>query len=76
MVKLELPPEHKFAIGVIVIVAVTADDPLLTPANDDMFPVPLAAKPIDGVLFVQLNTVPDTPPLNPTDEVETPLHTI
>ena len=27
-----------------------------------MFPVPLAAKPIDVVLFDQLNTVPDTSP--------------
>ena len=71
-----LVPEHPFATGITVIVAVTGDVPLLTPVNDDIFPLPLEAKPIDDVLFVQLYTVPVTPPPNVTVEVAAPLHTV
>lgn len=40
--------------GVTVIVAVTGVVPVLVAVNDGRLPVPLAARPIDGVLFVQL----------------------
>ena len=71
-----LTPEQRFATGVTVIVAVTGVAPLLSPLKEAISPVPLAAKPIDVVLFVQLNAVPITPPLNVTAEVAIPLHTV
>ena len=40
-------------VGVTVIVAVTGDVPPLVAVNDPMFPVPVAARPIDVVLLVQ-----------------------
>ena len=40
--------------GVTVIIAVTGADVALVAINDEMFPLPFAAKPIDGVLFTQL----------------------
>ena len=43
--------------------------------NEAMLPVPFAAKPIDGVLLVQLYTVPATAPLKFTTAVGAPLHT-
>ena len=43
-------------IGLTVMVAVTADDVALVAIKDAMFPLPLAANPIDGVLFTQLYT--------------------
>jgi len=46
------------AEGVTVMVAVTALLPLFTATNDGMSPVPLAARPIDGVSFVQVKVVP------------------
>lgn len=62
--------------GVIVIVAVTGVLPLLMAMNDGMVLVPLAASPIDGVLFVQLYTVPATGPVIVTAVVAAPLHTV
>ena len=58
-----------------VIVAVTGVTPVLTAANEAMLPVPLAAKPMDVVLFVQLYTVPATAPLKATAVVLAPLQT-
>ena len=40
--------------GVTVIVAVTGAVPLLAAANEAMLPVPVAARPIEVLLFVQL----------------------
>lgn len=76
MVKMTGVPSQLLADGVTEIVAVTAVVPALTAVNDAMFPVPLAASPIPGVLFVQLNIVPDTAPVKLIAEVEAPLHTI
>jgi len=42
------------AVGVTVMVATTGDDVGLIAVNDAMLPVPLAASPIEVVLFVQL----------------------
>ena len=47
-------PGQVSAVGVTVIVAVTGDDVTLTAVNEAMSPVPLAVRPIDVVLFVQL----------------------
>ena len=41
-------------VGVTVMVAVTAALVALVAVNEAIFPAPLAAKPIDGALFVQL----------------------
>ena len=47
----QVPP---FVDGVTVIVATTGDPLALTATNGAMLPVPLAGKPIEGALFVQL----------------------
>ena len=54
IVKVVGVPEQLFAIGVTVIVAVTALAPAFIAVNAAILPVPLAAKPILVVLFVQL----------------------
>lgn len=41
-------------LGVMLIVAVTGVEPVLMAEKDKILPVPLDAKPMDGVLFVQL----------------------
>jgi hypothetical protein len=41
-----------------------------------ILPVPAAASPMDGVLLVQLNTVPATAPVNVTAAVDAPLHSV
>ena len=46
------PPLMK--VGVTVIVAVTGVVPLFTAVKEGILPVPLAARPIAGVLLVQL----------------------
>lgn len=49
--------------GVTVMVAVIGADPLLVTVNAGMFPVPEAARPMEGVLLVQLKFVPEMPPV-------------
>ena len=46
--------EELGSTGVTVIVAISVVVPELIAVNDAILPVPLAAKPIDGLLFVQL----------------------
>ena len=53
-------PVQPFAVGVTVIVAVMGDELELLAANAAISPEPLAAKPMPGVLFVQLYVVPAT----------------
>lgn len=62
--------------GVTVIVAVTGALVRLIALKDAMLPLPLAARPIDGVLFTQLNVVPATGPVNVTGAVGSPLQTV
>ena len=69
-------PGQPLAEVLIVMVAVIGALVLLIAENDPMLPVPEAARPIDGVLFVQLNVVPATPPLNATTFVVAPLHNV
>ncbi len=64
MVKETGIPGHPFAVGVTVIVATTAVVPVFVAVKEAMLPVPLAAKPIEGLLFVQLYEVPLTEPAN------------
>ena len=47
-------PGQPFAMGVTVMVAVTALAPAFIAVKAAILPEPLAAKPILGVLFVQL----------------------
>ena len=59
-------------------VAVTGAVPVLMAVKLAILPVPLAARPMDVVLFVQLNTVPGglvTAPVKFTAVVGAPLHT-
>ena len=60
-------------------VAVTGALLVLVAENDPIFPVPLAAKPIEGVLLTQLNTTLLPPPpllglVNAIAVVDVPLH--
>jgi hypothetical protein len=48
------PVQPDAVFGVTVIVAVVALVSVLLVVNDGMFPVPLAARPMDGLLFTQL----------------------
>ena len=59
-----------------MIVAVTGTFELLIAMKEAILPVPLAASPIDGVLLVQLYTVPGTKPVKLTGAVAKPLHTV
>ena len=56
-------------VGVTIIVAVTGAPVALVAVKDAMLPVPAAASPIDGVLLVQLNTVPGALPVKLTAAV-------
>jgi hypothetical protein len=67
-------PGQLVAEGVTVIVAVTGVLPGLIAVKAGIFPLPLAAKPIEVLLFVQLYVVPLTDPVNVTAFVVAPLH--
>jgi hypothetical protein len=67
-------PVQPFADGVTVIVAITGTVPVLIAVKAGIFPIPLAANPIEGLLFVQLNAVPLTEPVNVMAFVVAPLH--
>jgi hypothetical protein len=65
MVKVIGKPLHPLGdVGVTVMVAVIALVRLFAVTNGGIFPVPLAAKPIEGLLFTQLYDVPATPLVN------------
>ena len=48
MVKVSEGPEHPLTVGVTVIVAVIGPELGFWVTNAGIFPVPVAAKPIDG----------------------------
>ena len=60
MVKDNGVPIHPLADGVTVIVATTGVVPALVAVKEGTFPDPLAARPMEGVLFTQVKVVPDT----------------
>ena len=68
--------------GTVLLTAVTVMDavarlvPVLVPVNEAIFPVPLAASPIEVLLFVQLYTAPATELLKLTGIVLKLLHVI
>ena len=64
---------HPLAEGVMVMVAVALVDPALVAVNEGMFPVPLAARPMEVSLLVQVIVVPLTTPLSGMMEVAVPL---
>lgn len=66
-------PVHPFAVGVIAITALTVAVPVLVAMNEGMDPVPLAARPIDGMLFVHAKLVPATGLLGTIAVVTSPL---
>ena len=54
----EAVPVHPLAEGVTVIVDTTGAVPVFEAVKEGVFPVPLAARPILALLFVQLKVVP------------------
>ena len=69
-------PAHPPAVGATVIVAVIGFAVVLVAVKAAILPVPAAARPIDGWLFVQLNVVPATAPVNVTAVVVAPLQSV
>lgn len=67
-------PVQPAALGTMVMVAVTGLLPVFTALNAGILLLPMAGKPIDGLLFVQVNTVPATFPVNTTGLVMALLH--
>ena len=61
--------------GVTVIVETIGVAPVFVAVNAGIFPVPEAASPIAVLLFVQLNTVPVTPPASVIAAEVVPAHT-
>jgi len=61
--------------GITVIVATIGATPGFIPKKEAMLPVPLAARPMEVVLFVQLKTVFGRPPLKSTVFVGMPANT-
>lgn len=57
-------------------VAVMGVLPVLVAVKEAILPVPLAARPMDGLLFVQLKTVFATEPLKLIALVTFPLHNV
>ena len=64
-------PIQKDVDGVTVIVPEMGKAVVLDVVKE-IFPVPLAAKPIDGLLLVQLNVVPAIEPVNTIKPLGTP----
>ena len=77
MVKVCAVPVQPLATGVTVMVATTGVVPEFTALKASILPVPLAAKPMEGVSLVQLYTVPETvgEEVKFTAAVIAPLHT-
>ena len=74
MVNISGGPLQPNATGVTVIVAVTGALVILIAVNEVIFPFPLAARPIEVLLFVQLKIVPLTEPMNVMALVIAPAH--
>jgi hypothetical protein len=73
IVKVKGTPGHAFAEGVTVIVATSGVVPALVAVKDGISPVPLAASPIKGVLFIHVKVVPATGPVTGMSKVVAPL---
>ena len=64
-------PLHPFAVGVAEMVAVSMVVPAFIAVNEAIFPIPLAARPMDGVLLVHV-----TGPEKVTGAVAIPLQRV
>ena len=62
--------------GVTVMVATCVVGLVFCVTNAAILPVPLAARPILGLLFVQLKEVPGKEPVKVTAAVNSPLHVV
>jgi hypothetical protein len=62
MVKVETVPAQLFAVGVMEIVPEIGEFVVFVAVNEGTFPLPLAAKPIDVLLFAHVKVVPATGP--------------
>lgn len=71
-----VPAQPLAVVGVTVIVAVTGAAVLFTAVKLGILPWPLAARPMLGVLLVQLKIVPATVPENVIAAVAAPLHNV
>ena len=60
MVNVIVAPVHPLADGVTVIVATTGVVPAFVAVNEGIFPDPVAARPMDASLLVQVKVVPVT----------------
>ena len=69
-------PVQPFAKGVTVIVAVTGALVIFTALKAGILPMPLAARPIEVLLLIQVKVVPVTAPENAIAFVAAPLHNI
>ena len=76
IVKLCAAPGQPFALGVTVIVAATGALVILIAANEEILPLPFLAKPIEGLLFVQVKVVPLTGPVKFIAVVADALHKV
>ena len=78
MVNVPTFPLHPPAVGVMVIVATTLAPPVFTALNEAILPLPLATRPMEVVLLVQLNTVFGTAKVEAKliEPVAEPLHTV
>ena len=70
------PTQPKAVFGVTVIVPVMVLNVGFCAMNDAILPVPLAARPINGLLLTQLYVVPATAPVKLTGVVAWPAHTV
>jgi len=69
-------PIQPLAFGVTVIMAIIGVKPLFTVVNEAIFPLPLPAKPIVGLSFVQSKVVPVRLPVKDSVPFASPLHFI
>lgn len=74
MVKVVGVPIQPLAFGVTVIVAIMGVNPEFVAIKLEMFPLPDAAKPMEGVSFVQSKVVTITLPVNRIVPLVLPLH--
>ena len=69
-------PGQPLAVSVIVIVPDIGASVALVATKEGTLPTPAAARPIAGLVFVQLKVVPATGPDNTTAAIVTPAHTV
>jgi len=79
MVKIFAAPKQVMPLalysGVTVIVATMGAFPVLKAVKAAILPIPLAARPMEGVLFIHLKTTPLGVPVKLTAVVRLPLQT-